>query len=140
MKNNLKHNEKRKEVKNKPIINSFAHICALNIYSKKQIISFDIEENNSYLNNINIFNIRNENINGVDISNHEEEGQFLNSEYINELNTNTNNNMNRPIRNSSNNPFNLNREPAKENEDEIIKKKKINNNKQNIPNNKINKY
>ena len=47
--------------------------------------------------------------------------------------------MNRPIRNS-NNPFNLNREQAKENEDEIIKKKKINNNKQNIPNNKINKY
>jgi len=124
MKNNLKHNEKRKEVKNKPIINSFAHICALNIYSKKQIISFDIEENNSYLNNINIFNIRNENINWVDISNQEEEGQFLNSEYINELNTNTNNNMNRPIRNS-NNPFNLNREQAKENEDEIIKKKKF---------------
>jgi len=140
MKNNLKYNEKRKEVQRKPIINCFAHISALNIYSKKQIVSFDIEENNSYLNNINIFNIRNENINGVDISNHEEEGQFLNSEYINELNTNTNNNMNRPIRNSSNNPFNLNRESAKENEDEIIKKKKINNNKQNIPNNKINKY
>jgi len=131
MKHNLKHNEKGKEAKNKPIINCFSHISDLNFDSKKQIVSFDTEENNSYLKNINIFNIKNESINGVDISNHEEESQFLNSEYINDPNANTNNNMNRPIGNN-NNPLNLNKEPAKENEDEIIKKKKINNNRQNI--------
>ena len=129
MKNNIKHYEKGKEVKNKPLINCLTHISDLNIDSKKQISSFDNEENNSYLKNINIFNIRNENINGVDISNHEEENQFLNSEYIN---TNANNNINKPIK-ISNNPFNLNKEPAKDiKESEVMKKNKINNNRRNI--------
>ena len=126
MKNNLKqHFEKGEEVKNKPIIRFFTHISDLNIDSKKQIVCFDNEENNSYLKNINIFNIRNESINGVDISNHEEESQFLNS--IKEPNANNNiinNNKN------SNNPFNLNKEPIKENE--IKKKKNMRNNMQNI--------
>jgi hypothetical protein len=122
MENNLKLKEKGKDVKNKPLIKFFTHISDLNVDSKKQISSFDNEENNSYLKNINIFNIRNENINGVDISNHEEENQFLNSEYIKESNTNNNNN-----------PFNVNKEPAKDiNENEEIRKKKINNNRKNI--------
>ena len=133
MKNNLKNNEKGKEIKNKPVINCFSHISDLNVDSKKQIESFDNEENNSYLKNINIFNIRNENINGVDISNHEEENQFLNSEYINE--SNANNNMKKLIKHS-NNPFNLNKEPEKDRkeikEKEEIRKKKINNNRRNI--------
>ena len=129
MKNNLKNNEKGKEIKNKPVINCFSHISDLNVDSKKQIESFDNEENNSYLKNINIFNIRNESINGIDISNHEEENQFLNSEYIN---TNANNNINKPIK-ISNNPFNLNKEPAKDiKESEVMKKNKINNNRRNI--------
>ena len=124
MKNNIKHNEKGKEVKNKPLIEYFTHISDLNIDSKKQIASFNNEGNNSYLKNRNIFNIRNENINGIDISNHEEENQFLNSEYIN---INKNNIMNKSIKNS-NNPFNLN----KESESEVMRKKKINNNMINI--------
>lgn len=131
MKNNIKNNEKGKEVKNKPLFNYFTHISDLNVDSKKQISSFDNEENNSsYLKNINIFNIRSQNMNGVDISNHEEDNQFLNSEYKKESNGN-NNNINEPIKNS-NNPFNLNKEPEKVIKENELRKKKINNNRRNI--------
>jgi len=125
----MKNNEKRKEDNDKPLINYFTHISNLYFDSKKKIVSFNNEENNSYLKNTNIFNIRNEYINGVDISNQEEENQFLNSKYKNESNTNTYNN--RSIINN-NNPFNLNKEPVKENESEIALKKKNINNRQNI--------
>ena len=90
------------EYNKKPPIGTFLHINELNVDSKKQILIERKEEDDEE--GINFFDIKNQNIKGIDFSNLKEDSQFLNNKP--KMNTNINKNLN-------NNPFNLNREPVK---------------------------
>ena len=61
--------------KKKPIIDYFNHLSELDLDSKKHITASQIEHNYK---NTNIFDIKNQNIYGVDFSNQQEEDKFLN--------------------------------------------------------------
>ena len=90
------------EYNKKPPIGTFLHINELNVDSKKQILLERKEEDDEE--GINFFDIKNQNIKGIDFSNLKEDSQFLNNKP--KVNSNINKNLN-------NNPFNLNREPIK---------------------------
>ena len=90
------------EYNKKPPIGTFLHINELNVDSKKQILIERKEEDDEE--GINFFDIKNQNIKGIDFSNLKEDSQFLNNKP--KVNSNINKNLN-------NNPFNLNREPVK---------------------------
>ena len=80
-------NNKDKAKMNKPIINYLNHLSELDLDSKKHITALQIESNYK---NTNIFDVKNQYINGVDLSNQNEEDQFINNRQINESNNNNN--------------------------------------------------
>ena len=73
----MKKNISSKNNKNIPLFSCLGHCSELDINSKKQINPILIEENYK---ETNFFDVRNQNINGIDISNpKEEDDQFLNN-------------------------------------------------------------